>query len=238
MMLPAPYLLMTVLAIVLIVALLILQRWQRPAVVVGQISWLAISLYFLIEYLVIRATTLPYDPLHQPMSDLGVTGCGEGMYALANYAICSPMHLTINWAFTLAGLMTIAGALSLRYWLPSGRKMRAITVLWVIYGLSNVAAGIVPADIDFWLHTLGSLPSMVVQIPALILIALVFGKPRPLLALWTWTAAVVTTASLMLLFVQPGPLNVPGGLLQRILYGSVYLWMSVTAIGACRAPRG
>ena len=236
-MLPAPYVLMTVLALLVIALLFVLQRWPKPAVVLGHISWLALSLYFLVEYLVIQATTLPYDPLHQPMSDLGVTGCGESLYALSDHAICSPLHLTMNWTFTIAGLATIAGALSLRLWLPPGRKTRAATILWIIHGLSSIAAGIVPADIDFWLHTLGSIPSMVVQIPALILIALLVRGSRPALSVWTWTAAVVTTASLVLLFVQPGPLSIPGGLLQRILYGSVYVWMSVTAIAAWRGSR-
>ncbi|MFS0726036.1 DUF998 domain-containing protein [Paenibacillus sp. 1P07SE] len=230
MIIPAAYLLMAGLSLAALVVLVVIQRRQRLASFIGRISWIAISFYFVAEYVVTRATTAPFDPLQQPMSDLGVTVCGEHAYLLADYAICSPMHLTINWAFTLAGLTTIAGALSLRYWLPSLKKTRAAAVLWIIYGLSNIAAGIVPADIDFWIHTLGSLPSMIVQIPALILIALTLRKDRPWLALWTWASAAVTTASLLLLFVQLGPIDLSGGLLQRVLYASVYLWMSVTAI--------
>ncbi|MCM3762518.1 DUF998 domain-containing protein [Alkalihalobacillus oceani] len=203
----------------------------------GWLGWLLISAYFLVEYVVILNVTAPYDVLHQPMSDLGVTVCGTGAYMLTENEICSPYHLLINWSFTLSGLATIVGALGLRAWWPAGRKVDAALWLLVVHGLSNMMAGIVPADVDFWLHTLGSIPGMIVQIPALLILGLAIRRTQPLLALWTFICWAGTTAALVFLFYQPEWMNLPGGLLQRVLYAAVYLWMGAVALAIWRRQR-
>ncbi|WP_245807684.1 DUF998 domain-containing protein [Halobacillus massiliensis] len=203
---------------------------RRVTVKVGLICWILLSVYFLIEYLVIQKTTAVYQFMVQPMSDLGVTACGTNTYVLAPYDICSPYHLLMNWTFTLTGIVILVGAVYIHPLWPKQRKTRAATILFVIFGLSYAVSGVFPADVHFLWHTLGSLPGMVVQIPALLMIALSIRGSMPKLSLWTALCAVVTSCSLLLLFYQPEFIYLPAGLLQRTLYGSVYLWMAVTAI--------
>jgi len=174
--------------------------------------------------------TAPYNLLYQPMSDLGVTTCGPDTYPLALYEICSPSHLLMNWTFALTGVVIAVGAILLDQFWPRGRRATSATVLLVIYGLSYAISGIVPANIGFAWHTLGALPGMIAQIPALLLIALTVRDRMPQLAVWTSVCLAITTGMLLLLALQPVVPGLPGGLLQRLLYGSVFLWMVGTAI--------
>ncbi|GAA4919518.1 uncharacterized protein DUF998 [Stackebrandtia albiflava] len=212
-------------------------RDGRPRRIAGVLAWLLPLGYILVEVVAISAGTVPYDPSAQPMSDLGVTTCGTGTYPLADYPICSPLHDLVNWANVLAGTGIAAGAMWLRGTWPPGRRTTAATVLLVVFGLCNAIPGLIPADVDFVAHVAGTLPGMVVQIPALFLLAAVLrraGATGP--ARWTTVCATATTLALVLIPVQPF-LDLPGGLLQRALYFSVYLWAAVAGVERYRATR-
>lgn len=224
------YFWMSVLTIIICCGAFLLRNKCGLTEKIGLICWITLSLYFVIEYIVIKATTSSYHLFTQPMSDLGVTSCGRGTYPLAPYEICSPYHLLMNWTFTLTGIVIFVGAISLHRFWPNQSQTRIATFLLAIYGLSYTISGISPADIHFYWHTLGSLPGMVVQIPALIMIGLAIHKKMPILARWTFLCVLFTTAAFILLLFQPLFADLPGGLLQRILYGSVYLWMTSTAL--------
>ncbi|WP_066192514.1 DUF998 domain-containing protein [Gracilibacillus timonensis] len=222
--------LMILVAMIAILTLFLLRKPTKGSVLIGLISWVALSAYFVIEVIVIRATTVPYDFLKQPMSDLGVTACGTDTYELASYDICSPYHWLMNWTFFLTGLSILVGAVLLYPLWPKARSSKVATVFIGIFGISYGISGIIPADVNFYWHTLSALPGMVVQIPAMILISKVTYKKMPYIAWWTIVCTVVTMGTLFMLFLQPVFTDIPGGLLQRILYGSVYWWLTVTAI--------
>lgn len=225
---------MSISALFILIMIFFLRKDKQQSVKIGLIAWIALSAYFFVEYLVIRATTAPYHFLMQPMSDLGVTICGKNTYVLATYDICSPYHLLMNWTFTFTGLAICAGAILLGPCWPKTRKMTIAIALLIIYGLSYSISGIFPADKYFLIHTLGSLPGMVVQIPALWLIIIVIRNNMPALANWTLFCLLCSTIALLLLFFQPVFPGLPGGLLQRILYGSVFVWLPVTAVALWR----
>ncbi|GAA0361564.1 hypothetical protein GCM10008968_16650 [Bacillus horti] len=172
---------------------------------------------------------VPYSFLDQPMSDLGVTVCGTNTYLLAPYEICSPAHLLMNWTFTITGLTTVIGAICLQQFWPATRMARVATWLLIIFGLSMSVAGIIPADVSFVWHTLASLPGMFVQIPALFLLGKAIRGIRPKLATWSYICGALTSAVLLSLFLQAF-ISLPGGLLQRLLYASVYVWSMGTAV--------
>lgn len=223
------YFLMAFLVIIIFCVAFIYRRKYAVIKKIGFISWISLIIYFIIEYFVIRATTTPYDYLVQPMSDLGVTTCGSETYVLATYEICSPYHLLMNWTFTFTGIVIFVGALFLHQCWNDSKLTRVATALLVTYGISYTTSGIVPADISFLWHTLLALPGMFVQIPALLIIGRSMRIRMPKLSLWTFTCALINISILILLFLQPF-IGLPGGLLQRMLYGSVYLWMIITAI--------
>lgn len=204
-------------------------RGRAAAGLVGAVTWLPQIVYFGIEVIVESATTQPYDMRFQPMSDLGVTQCGTLTHPLAEYAICSPLHMLMNWTMAVCGTLIAVGALLLRPRFPKGRQVTAAMWLLVVFGAGNTVPGAIPADHDFVWHVVASLPGMVVQIPALYLLGRALQSGRPKLAVWTHVCATIAALSLVLLFLQP-VLDLPGGLVQRSLYGAVFIWCTVTAV--------
>lgn len=212
----------------------------RIPIVIGAVAWIALAAYPVGEIYVMRASTVPYDPLQQPMSDLGVTICDEQAYSLAIAEVCSPEHMLMNWLFVFFGLAIAVGAICLHRQWPPSRRANAVTILWIIYGLSSVMAGVVPADIHFLGHTFLSMPGMIVQIPALLLLAGIVREYRPHLATWTYIWATLNIATLVVLTLSGTvdlPLALPGGLLQRALYFTVIAWAIGAAILTARRPQ-
>lgn len=220
--------LMGILTVVLLMTALVLRNKCKLTIIFGALSWITLLCYFVIEYIVIQSSTAPYNFLKQPMSDLGVTACGKNTYELAAYEICSPHHLVMNWTFTLTGIMIFTGAIFLHSFWPNNRKIKIATVLFVIFGLSYSVSGIFPADINFLIHTFASLPGMFVQIPALIIIGKAIKNTMPKLSKWTYFCLTLNLLSLLFIFLQPVFPELPGGLMQRMLYASVWLWMIIT----------
>lgn len=223
-----PYFLMALLTFIVICVTFLLRHQHTIMARIGFICWISLSVYFIIDYIVIQATTVPYNFLEQPTSDLGVTTCGTDTYVLSALEICSPYHLLMNWTFTFTGIVIFVGAFFLHPFWPDNRKASMATIFLLIFGLSYTMAGIFPADVNFIWHTLSSIPGMILQIPALILIGLSIRREMPMLSLWTFISALITTSTLILMSLEP--FIELFGLLQRILYGSVYLWMVITAI--------
>lgn len=219
------YLIVLVLLII-ITAILYIYRNKSPyPVKFGLLSWMALLLYFPAEMLIISRTTKPYSIMDQAMSDLGVLSCGSDAYPLAAYEICSPMAHEMNIIFILTGMLIAAGAVLLhRFWGNSKWTVSA-TILFVIYGLGYTISGVFPADVNFWAHTLPSLPTMFVQLPAMYFIANAVRDKRPGLSRFTFICMIISALSLILIII-----GFPAGLMQRLLYFSVWLWMGVTAI--------
>ncbi len=224
------YILMGILTVSMFIAALALKDKCEVTKIIGALSWITLSLYFIVELLVIRASTVPYNFLKQPMSDLGVTICGIDTYELAAYEICSPAHLTMNWTFTLTGIVVFTGAIFLHKFWSDNKKTKTATVLLVIFGVSYSFSGIFPADINFLVHTFASLPGMFVQIPALIIIGWAIRSTMPKLSKWTYFCLMLNLLSLLFIFLQLVFPELPGGLIQRALYASIWLWMVVTGV--------
>lgn len=167
----SPSVFMVVVTVVMFYLAVVLRKKRRIAVLIDGISWVLPPFYFVVEYIAIRATTSQYYFLKQPMSDLGVTTCRAYTYPTATHIICSPYHLLINWANVLTGIAIFVGAICFHPLWPTTRKTTIATVLLVIFGLSNTLVGVIPVDINFIWHVLVGLPGMVMQIPALFLIA-------------------------------------------------------------------
>lgn len=217
-----------IVTVVLIIISTILYAYRKTSpypVRIGMLSWMALLLYFPIELIIISRTTKPYSFMDQAMSDLGVLSCGYNTYPLSVHEICSPMAHEMNIIFILTGMLVAAGAVLLHHFWNGTRWTIVATVLLVIYGLGYTVSGIYPADVNFLAHTLPAIPTMIIQIPAMYIIARSIRHKWPGLARFTLICMTVSTLSLILIII-----GLPAGLMQRPLYFSVWLWMSVTAI--------
>lgn len=225
----ATHIAMTVVAAAVLVTAWFARRQSRLALAAGLGLWVATAAYFAFEPFAVAASTVPYDPLWHPMSALGVTECG---LSFAEYPVCSPMHDLVNWVFLVNGVTAAAAAVVLHQFWPRSRRTVTATVLLVVFGLSNAATALIPANVDLEWHVIVALPSMVVQVPALLLLATTTRRRQPGFTAFTIVCALVSAAAVPLTLIQ---LGVPGGLAQRVMYGAVWLWGIVAAVVWWRA---
>lgn len=219
------YFIVTAILIIISVVLYAYRNTSPYPARIGLLSWMALLLYFPIEMIIIGQSTKPYSIMDQAMSDLGVLSCGVDTYPLAVNEICSPMAHEMNIIFILTGILIAAGAALLHRFWDSSKWTISATVLLVIYGLGYTVSGIFPADVNFLAHTLPSIPTMIFQIPAMYIIARSIRHKWPGLARFTLICMLISALSLILIMI-----GLPAGLMQRLLYFSVWFWMSITAI--------
>ncbi|GAB3662187.1 DUF998 domain-containing protein [Glycomyces tarimensis] len=225
---------MAVLTVAAVPVALALRRRPAAATGVGLASWLVLAAYVPIELAVMRATTAAYDPMRQAVSVLGVTVCDPEPLPEVGDVVCSPLHLPMNWTFTLSGIAIAIGAITLRRRLPDGPRVTAAMWTLAVAGLSYASSGIIPADVDLFWHTVLAIPGMVVQIPAWIIMAVALARTSRPLAAWTGLAATVHVAGLVG-FAASFVADVPGGLFQRLMVWAILIWAPVFAAPLARA---
>jgi NAD(P)-dependent dehydrogenase (short-subunit alcohol dehydrogenase family) len=95
---------------------------QSTALVAGGLVWALGTLqYFVCQIVVAAAWPTPYSLHNNFISDLGNTMCGP--FAVSHgvpIEVCSPEHAVMNASFVTAGILTMAGAVLLRRFWPSG----------------------------------------------------------------------------------------------------------------------
>jgi len=217
-----------IVTVILIIIAAVLYNYRNKSsfpVKFGLLSWMALLVYFPAEMLIISRTTKPYSIMNQAMSDLGVLSCGSDTYPLAVYEICSPMAHEMNIIFILAGMLIATGAVLLHRFWGNSRWTVSATILFVIYGIGYTLSGVYPADVNFWAHTLPSLPTMFVHFPAMYFISKAIKDKWPGLSRFTLICMMISALSLILIII-----GFPAGLMQRLVYFSAWFWMSMTAI--------
>ena len=211
--------------LLLLAAFFIAKRGSRVSDTAGFMSWILLIFYFPVEWIVTSRMISTYSFMNQPMSDLGVERCMSHAYSLAPYHICSPLSGLMNITFIVTGILIALGAVLLHRFFGEGTGVRIATGMWIVYGLGYSISGIFPADINFAVHTIFSLPGMVLQIPAMIIIAKSIRDRMPGFSVWTYICMGLSALSLVVILIGFAP-----GLMQRLLYGFVWLWMIVGAI--------
>ncbi|MDO6449402.1 DUF998 domain-containing protein [Oceanobacillus profundus] len=189
---------------------------------VGIISWLATCFYFVIEPFFMMTSTAPYSLMQHAMSDLGVTSCGHFTYAIAPHEICSPYHLWMNVLFIINGITMTVGVLYLAQYLEKKVRTKLATIFMIILALGNIVSGFIPADVDFFWHSIAAQIGMITVLPGLWIYAKMLNNGKR----WTYIclfALIVIFVLIILLFFVP----LPAGLLQRLFYGIVFVWGTV-----------
>lgn len=156
------------------------------------------------------------------VSDLGNRGCRE----VGDRLLCSDWSPLMNTTFIWFGATLAIGAVLVGRHLLRGRAGRIAVGLWVIAGVSTIAVGLVPADVNPDLHGRVATPVFLAQPLALALTAVALRPTRRRLAAW---CAVVATLSLIgaVIFISLGP-NADGtGAAERLA-----LWLVYPTIGA------
>ena len=123
----------------------------------GPVIFTAAALFFFAQIYVAWVFQLPYNLIHNTISDLGNTGCFAAPYP----DVCSPRHTIMNLAFVALGVvMTCGSALlyhefSLRK--PSERRWAAVG-FWcmALAGLGAMVVGLCPENRNIDVHKAGA----------------------------------------------------------------------------------
>lgn len=197
---------------------------------VAAIALLVQALALPAELLAMAASRAPYDPVAQTISDLGARSCTAIGYPSGPVEVCSPLHVVLNGSWVLSGIALVVAALGLaRMPSPAGRPARAAAVaLLVVMGVSTVACGLIPLDVDLAWHSLVSLPAILLGPAAAALTLACWWSRQPSRGrrrLCWLLGALPTLAAVAMLLVLDG-LGVMG-LLERIA-----VWVPLLALGA------
>jgi hypothetical membrane protein len=115
----------------------------------GPLVWVLAIEYFVVQVVVATAWPRPYDWLHDPISDLGNTACGEYDHRW----VCSPRHAAMNLSLIALGSLMIAGA-PLIY-----QEFRERRLGWTgfagmaLAGAGTLVVGLVPENVDLGVHS-------------------------------------------------------------------------------------
>ena len=156
-------------------------RRMRKRIVWGAALWAVRPVYVAIELAVAGLTTGSYSVVDDTVSDLGALGCSADF--------CSPAHALMNGTFVGVGALLAGGALLL-----APRTGRPVTALLVVSGLSSVATGFAPVDVDAGLHALAATPLFVCQPVALLVLGRRLRASRPRTATALYVTGAVTAA--------------------------------------------
>ncbi|MGC2939459.1 MULTISPECIES: DUF998 domain-containing protein [unclassified Brevibacterium] len=171
-----------------------------------------------------------YSFTQQPISHLGVTGCGDWGDAETPMEVCSPAHPFVNGVSIMAGAMLAIIAFIWHDWIAPSRWGRCGSFLLAAGGMLLAATGMVPADIDPTLHAVFGFGGAAVQNLGLVAAGLamtLWPEKR-----WVWRVEfgrltiILATVGLVgtLLLSAPTGWGLPIGLIERIAAHPFLIW--------------
>lgn len=175
--------------------------------------------YYLIQIQTALAWPKPYSWLHNTISDLGNTGCG-------NYAgrfVCSPLHELMNSSFITLGFTMALGSLLIYQEFKQSRASLIGFSFMAIAGLGTILVGLYPENTLSSLHALGAaLPFFVGNVGILVL-GINLDLPWRL-RLYTLSSGGVALAAL-LFFSRQQYLGLGVGGMERLVAYPQTLWL-------------
>ncbi|MGO0604448.1 DUF998 domain-containing protein [Brevibacterium linens] len=130
--------------------------WALLAVLVGMAT-------ILIEIPAALMSEGGYSFARQPISHLGMTGCGDWGDAETPIEVCSPAHPFVNGVSIIAGSMLAIIAFIWHDWIAPTRWGRCGSFMLAAGGMLLAGTGMVPADIDPRLHAVFGIGGSVIQ---------------------------------------------------------------------------
>jgi hypothetical membrane protein len=173
-----------------------------------------------------------YSVINDAISDLGVTVCGTVSIGGVPGYYCSPLHDVMNASFVLTGAFILLGVYLTRAAWPWSRSMRSGFALVALAGVGKAVAGLNPANVDFTLHSLGSLGIPVGDI-GLVLIGFAFRRKARWVAATSLVLGVVGLFGFVYFLVG----NSAPGLWERVGSYPIIVWCVVMGLYFVRRSR-
>jgi hypothetical membrane protein len=205
---------------------------QAPAwrLMSGGICWI-VTLEFFAAQAIAQAAWKgsDYSLAGNAISDLGVTACGRITIAGQPGYYCSPLHGLMNASFAATGILMLLGLyLTLPAW-PGGRRARWGIALFTLAGIGKIIVGLAPGNVNYGLHSLGSLGIIFANIGMILLGLAASGTNGP------WIPRLSVSLGILGLigevFFLAHRILGGAGAAERIADYPAFIWM--IALGAC-----
>jgi len=130
---------------------------------IGPTMWILSIQYFMVQVIVARAWPTTYSFLHNSISDLGNTACGNyANRAVNNSYVCSPKHDLMNASFIVLGIFMTLGSLLIYRQIKTDRRILIGFICLALGGIGTIIVGLFPENSVAILHVIGaSLPFFV-----------------------------------------------------------------------------
>lgn len=185
----------------------------------GPIIWMLSIQYYLVQVETALAWSKPYSWLHNTISDLGNTGCG-------NYSgrfVCSPLHSLMNSSFITLGVTMALGSLLIYQEFKKSSASLVGFSFMTLAGFGTVLVGLFPENSLSVFHTLGAAMPFLIGNIGIMILGLSLDIPRRL-RFYTLLSGVIALTAL-LFFSNHNYLGLGVGGMERLVAYPQTIWL-------------
>jgi hypothetical membrane protein len=190
----------------------------------GPIIWMLSALYFLAQIAVGWVWTTPYSVIHNTISDLGNTACGQyrGSY------VCSPRHEWMNISFILLGIVMVVGSVLIYQEFTERRPLEQRVALvgfscLTVAGIGTMFVGIFPENTVSAMHVTGAALAIGVGNVGILLLGVVLPLPEGLRGFMLFFSALSLAAAVS--FAGHKYFGIGAGGMERIAAYPETVWL-------------
>src|SRR4051812_45868835 len=196
---------------------------------VGPTLWMLSVQYFITQFVVAQDWPTHYSWLHNTISDLGNTACGNygGQY------VCSPLHDWMNASFIILGASMVAGSSLIYHEFRKNRSSVFGFTSMALAGIGTMLVGIFPENTVHFMHALGAFLPFFVGNLGLVVMGLRLELTRPMKYYTITTGAVALVA--LGLFYTNNYLHLGIGGMERVVAYPQTIWLIVFGIYISRS---
>jgi hypothetical membrane protein len=202
----------------------------------GGICWIATLEFFAVQAIAQAAWKgSGYSLAGNPISDLGVTACGEITIAGQPGYYCSPLHALMNASFVATGILMLLGLYLIRPAWPGGRLARWGAALFALAGIGKIIVGLAPGNVNYGLHSLGGLGVILANIGMILLGSAASGTNDRWMPRLSVFLGVLGLAGEVFFFAHRAFGG--AGAAERVADYPVFVWMIVLGVCCVRWSR-
>jgi hypothetical membrane protein len=176
-----------------------------------------------------------YSLAGNAISDLGVTACGRITIAGQPGYYCSPLHTLMNASFAATGILMLLGLyLTLPVW-PGRRLARWGIALFTLAGIGKIIVGLAPGNVNYGLHSLGSLGIILANIAMILLGSAISGNNDRWIKRLSVSLGVLGLIGEVFFFAHRALGD--AGAAERVADYPVFAWMIVLGVCCARWSR-
>lgn len=191
---------------------------------VGPTLWMLSLQYFIIQLAVATAWPRPYSWLHNTISDLANTVCGQ----YGSRYVCSPHHSLMNASFIVLGATMLQGAMLIYHEFQRDRGTAVGFSFMALAGLGTVLVGLFPENTIGSLHFVGALLPFFIGNLGIVILGISLRAPDWLRA-YSLVTGIITLVALAF-FITHRYLGLGIGGMERLVGYPQTVWLIIFGI--------